>query len=159
AVDVLLRPARSRGALALEETEAVSVVRARRVRVALVALARRARDERADRARIRALVGRPVEAVVLAGRAEHTPREGRRLSVASLGSVLALRVDERVQRRERRELVAPDAPVGDLLEAGVGVEVPLAVDVHERDRHRPAVVAEHRDLAALARVLEGELLV
>src|SRR5262249_46028312 len=75
-----------------------------------VALLLRLRDHGAQRALRAARLGRPVEAVVLAGRAEEALRVlARGLVVQLHGRVLALRVASRPAALDRGQLIAPDA--------------------------------------------------
>jgi hypothetical protein len=51
-------------------------------------------------------------------------------------------------------LVDPDAPVQDLLDSGLGVEVPALVVLGERDREGPVLGAHHQDGARIGLVLD-----
>jgi hypothetical protein len=50
-----------------------------------------------------------------------------------------LRLDVAATHLDCIELVATDAPAQDFLLTGHGVERPLAVPLHERDRKRPVI--------------------
>jgi hypothetical protein len=143
-VDERLRAARRVAALLEKHAVPVAVERLRLLLVR-VARGRGFGDLRTERALRFALGGRPVEPVVLAGGAEDLAREDARFPVVRRGLVLALRVDVGVQRRERRDLVPPDAAIGDLVDPRLDVEAPGSVLAHERDREGPAFVAEERD--------------
>src|SRR4029450_9993830 len=98
------------------------------VGLALAAIAQilgRPRRERSERALLAVVPGLPVEPVVLAGRARHLLGVLEHLvAVAVLARVSLLGIGVDAGDLDRRQLVAADAPVDDLLEPVGGVEAP-----------------------------------
>src|SRR5262249_37375531 len=133
-----------------EDPIEVAVIRARLVARLLlgVAFGRRLREQGPERARMLRIV--PVEAGPLAGGAADLLRE-----VVLELRVLALRVDVDAADVDGLELVPADAPVQDLVVAGLRVEAPPTIDLHERDGKRPVVRAEMRDRLARRQRLDA----
>ena len=65
--------------------------------------------------------------------------------------VLALCVDVRKTGLYRRQLIVAHAPIDDLFSTGRGVEVPLAIHLHEREREWPVVRADLKHLGPILR--------
>ena len=63
------------------------------------------------------------------------------VAVAVLAGVFALGLDVGAHRLERGQFVLADAAVQDFLLAGLGVEEPPAILLHDGNRERPGVVA------------------
>src|SRR5512134_274364 len=99
--------------------------------------------------------GRPVEAVLSALAAPEPLGEREHAVAVVVGAgVLALRIDIRLAELDRRQFVAADAAIGDLLDPGLDVEGPACFALDQRDRHRPAAPAHDDGHPTLAIRLE-----
>src|SRR5262245_6751952 len=148
--DVVHRAAGRVRTLAGQDPEVVAVIRL--AGADAIATLGRGGDRFAERAVRLAARGRPVQAILLARRADDLLRI-HRLAILVLEhvGVLVLRVPIGEGSLERPELVTADAAGRDLLAARGGVEAPLTVALGKRYRERPFVLADHenRRLAAL----------
>src|SRR4029453_1452705 len=112
--------------------------------IAEVALARgvtglRLGHQLAERAFGFAGLGLPVQAVLLAGRAQQPARIGRRTILHRIErDILALGVDDREQRLDDRVLIATDLAGDDLLAAGLDVEIPARLVLDQGERAAPS---------------------
>src|ERR1017187_2239457 len=89
-----------------------------------------------------ALRRRPVEAILLSDRALELLRVLRSSArVRVRAGVLPLRGHVSPANTDGVEFVLPNVPVDDLLLARRGVEMPLPVHFHQRNRHREVVRA------------------
>src|SRR5262245_21481905 len=160
---IVVRAVARAWALAGEDAIEIAVVRHRRV-TSPVALTSRPHDQRPERAQRLAGLRRPVQTVVLAGRARELlgvlPEP---VGVSILGVVLTLGVDVGQAHLDGLKLVPSDAPVEDLFLARHGVEAPDGTVRNQRNREREVVLSDvEDDLAATAReavrpvVLGGE---
>ena len=94
---------------------------------AAVPLARGIRDQRADRALRLSFVSLPVQSVLLAGIADDLLRILLRgVAIVSLLEVFLLRIRQRLADTNGRALILADAAEENLLQPGLGVEIPLA---------------------------------
>src|SRR4029453_4792437 len=102
-------------------------------------------DERADRALPFARAGLPIEAVPLALGALQALRELENAGAPVPRIVFALGIDVGQTHLDRRELVAPDAAIEELLVSGVRVPEPRRAVRHQRNGQRVVVVADIQD--------------
>ena len=142
-------------ALLRQDPEVVAAIRIS-VHVALE-VGRGLGDQRSERALLFVLgrVRRPVQAVVLAGRAGELLRVLQHaVAIAILRCKRALRVDVGAEHIDGIALVAADATVDQFLDALLRCEAPAVAGLHERDRERPRLVADDEHTTVWTRLLE-----
>src|SRR5204863_8602672 len=96
----------------------------------------------------------PIEAVLFAGRADDALgvlMHAR--AVVQIEGVLLLRLDESATDFDGVKFIAADAAEQDFVVSGLGVEIPLAANSHERYGERPSLAADlHRRPARICRI-------
>src|SRR5439155_14011107 len=148
-------PARRARALAGQDLEVVPVKRRRRLATLgdRAAFCRRLRHEVAERTRLAATLGRPIQPVLSSGIAAKCHRvQARAFSIVFVLRVAPLGGDVGPADFNHRKLVAADPAREDFFLSRRGVESPRARVVHQRHWKRPSFFADDEDLAVGALV-------
>src|SRR5512134_2950618 len=132
------RPTGRRGALPRQDAVVIAVPAFADLR----AFRERAFDQLAERRWRLARLGLPEQSVALTARAGEPPAVFEDAARAATGDrVFLLRIDDRAQSVDRRQLVAADAARRDFLGTGARVEGPIATASYQRNRERIAVTS------------------
>src|SRR5206468_10501597 len=88
--------------------------------------------------------GLPIEPVVLARRADKFACVFRyAIAVRIFCHIVALGINDREAHLDGVQFIAADAAIENFLRPSCGVEMPTVLRFHERNRHRPLVLADH----------------
>ena len=142
--------ARGVRSLARQDPEVIAMIR---IVLIGISLGERLRDDFANRTFVVFTLAFPVQAIFLSGCTDDLLCvDGNVGGSPVLCRVLILRFHEPAANLDRVQLVTPDPPRQDLLLALRRIEVPLAVALDNRNRHRPLVLARQQRLRCRAAV-------